>query len=277
MLKITSTPGQVLFVLTGWLLAGSVTAAASSILPGYVATTECDGTLGLDEGSSPCSQADANGSDDLALTLLPFAGLSANATVTAGVFDEDFTAFGVLNYSFEVVGGAPGDEVPLLVSTNLVTTVSGGGDGYAFSEIQVSTALASNVGEVTCTQTSSPCLGDPAAGFSGTFGVDATSGSVDTVHLEIEAGAQAVGTAGATAFASADPLIYVDPSFEGAGEYSIVQSPGVGNGTASAPEPGTLILICCCGPFLLFARRFVMLGLSQNDIHAGPANEPRGH
>ena len=36
-----------------------------------------------------------------------------------------------------------------------------------------------------------------------------------------------------SAFAFADPLIIVDPNFPGADKYSIVLSPGVGNGIAS--------------------------------------------
>lgn len=243
--------------LAGWFLAGSTAAmAAGSGLPAEDPFTSCvSGALGTAGGTDSCSQSDANGSDYLSLTLLPFAGLSSNATIAGGVIDS-FSGFGVLNYSFEVVGGTPGDEVPLLISTNLLTSVSGGGgDGYAFSEILVSTALANNLGEVACTATSNGCLGAFPSDFSGTFTVDATSGTFDTVHLEIEASASPVQAFGESAFASADPLIYVDPSFADAADYSIIQSDGVGNGTSSTPEPGTLLLMCCTATLLLPARR----------------------
>jgi hypothetical protein len=58
--------------------------------------------------------------------------------------------------------------------------------------------------------------------------------------------------------AGADPLIYVNPSFEDAADYSIPQSPGVANATTSTPEPGALILICGCG------------------LHRGNISKPRG-
>jgi hypothetical protein len=268
-----------LFVFTGWLFAGSAVATATGALPSPVSVTQCEsGQLGFaGDGISSCSQADGNGSDYFTVSLLPFAGLSSYATVTGGVID-DFSGFGVLNYDFEVIGGTPGDDVPLLISTNLLTSVSAdGGDGYAFSEILVSTALANNLGEVACTATSNGCLGEYPSEFSGTFGVNATSGTFDTVHLEIEASASPIPTAGASAFASADPLIYVDPSFAGANNYSILLSDGVGNATSATPEPGTLMLMCGCLPLLFFARRFAMLGLSQTTPHAGPANAPCGH
>jgi hypothetical protein len=207
-------------------------------------------------GATSCSQSDGNGGDSLTVTVLPFAGLSANTTVAGGVVDS-FGVFGVLNYYFEVVGGTPGDQVPLLISANLFTSATGAGDGYAFSEILVSTALANNVGEVACTATSNGCLGDYPADFSGAFSVAATSGSIDQVHLEIDVQASPVVLNGESAHGLADPLIYIDPSFAGAGNYSILLSSGVGNAAASAPEPGTLILICCCGSLMLLARRYL--------------------
>jgi hypothetical protein len=178
--------------------------------------------------------------------LLPFAGLSANAAV-AGFVTDDFNGYATLDYSFEVVGGNPGDQVPLLIFSNLFTSI--GGDAYAFSEIIVST-----LGSVTtCQSYGGTCPPDAPSDFSGSFGVTVSSGALEDVHLEIEASTNPVLGA-ATSSASADPLIEIDPAFANAADYSILLSPGVGNATASTPEPGTLILVCCA-PLLLLARR----------------------
>jgi hypothetical protein len=59
-----------------------------------------------------------------------------------------------------------------------------------------------------------------------------------------------------SANASADPFIFIDPSFAGAANYSIEVSPGVGNGLPSAaPEPGTLGLMASFLGLLLAIRR----------------------
>jgi hypothetical protein len=226
---------------------------AATILPDPTAVTTCDsGQLGEIVGTTGCSQSDANGSDSLAATFLPFAGLSGSANVGGGVL-ESFGGVAALNYSFEVVGGSPGDVVPLLIFANLSTSVSSGGDGLGFSEILVSTALSTNVGEVVCAQTSEFCVGVTASNFSGAFGVNATSGTIDQIHLEIEVSVAPILPNGESATAFADPLIIVDPSFANADLYSIVVSPGVGNASA-VPEPGTPALVACCLPLLLWAR-----------------------
>ena len=253
--RLTLTPCQVFVVLAGGLLAGSSAATAAAIvLPAATVSTQCEsGQNGLIAGTASCSQAFGDGSDNVTATLLPFAGLSTNAAV-AGFVIDDYSGFAALDYSFEVVGGNPGDQVPLLIFTNLSTSI--GGDAYAFSEIIVSTNSAGLGSVVACQSYGGTCPGDAAADFSGSFGVTVSSGTVDTLQLEVEASPNpALGPA--TASASADPLIEIDPSFSNAANYSITQSSGVGNATAAAPEPGTLMLTCCCGLFLLLARRYL--------------------
>jgi hypothetical protein len=256
--RLTLTSSQVFVVLTGGLLAGSSAATATPVgptLPAATTFTQCasGGPPGLVEGSSTCSQSDVNGSDDVTSTLLPFAGVSAVASV-AGDPQEGFSGFATLDYSFEIIGGNTGDQVPLLIFTNLFTSI--GGDAYAFSEIIVSAGSTSLGSVVACQSYGGSCPGNAAANFSGSFGVTVSSGTVETFQLEVEASPNpALGPA--TASASADPLIEINPSFSNAADYSIVQSSGVGNATASTPEPGTLILIGCGGPFLLLARRYL--------------------
>jgi hypothetical protein len=254
-LKLTSC--QAFVVLTGGLLSGSSAWTATSPVPALPAATtftqcESSGTLGLVAGSSPCSQSDGSGSDDVTFSLLPFAGVSTNASASDPL--DGFSGFATLDYSFEISGGNTGDQVPLLIFTNLFTSI--GGDAYAFSEIVVSAGSISLGSVVACQSYGGTCPGDAAADFSGSFGVTVSSGTVDTLQLEVEASPNpALGPA--TASASADPLIEIDPSFSNAANYSITQSSGVGNATAAAPEPGTLMLTCCCGLFLLLARRYL--------------------
>jgi len=240
--------------LASGLLAGSATATATSILPAASTSTQCESAQnGLIAGTTPCSQAFGDGSDDVTVTLLPFAGLSTNAAV-AGFAADSYSGFATLDYSLEVVGGNPGDEVPLLIFTNLFTSI--GGDAYAFSEIVVSASSNSLGSTVACQSFGGTCPTGAPSDFSGSFGVTVSSGALEDVHLEIEASTNAVLGA-ATSSASADPLIEIDPSFSNAADYSILLSPGVGNAIGSTPEPGTLMLICCCGPFLFFARGYL--------------------
>ena len=59
-----------------------------------------------------------------------------------------------------------------------------------------------------------------------------------------------------SASASADPFIFIDPSFPGAALYSIAVSPGVGNAEITvAPEPGTISLFLGMAALLGVARR----------------------
>ena len=142
--------------------------------------------------------------------------------------------FGVLDYRFEVIGGAVGDVVP--VDIDAVLEAEPISIGYVFSEIGVSAKTSAGV---------TICTGcGVATAFAGTLSVNALSGAVYTngIHLEVEAGG-ARGDAsdfdGGTV--SADPHIYIDPSFIDAGNYSILLSPNIGNEIpgASVPEAST--------------------------------------
>ena len=125
----TLTSCQLVVVFTCRLLAGSSAATATPLgptLPAAAPFIQCasGGAPGLVEGSSPCSRSDGNGSDDVIFSLLPFAGVSANASV-AGDAQEGFSGFATLDYSFEIIGGNPGDQVPVLIFTNLFTSIGG--------------------------------------------------------------------------------------------------------------------------------------------------------
>lgn len=229
------------------LLLASASGVLADTLPSATYTVGCvSGQLGPVAGDPSCSQTDANGGNNLTLTLSPFAGLSASANVAADVVDS-FGAIGALHYSFEVVGGNPGDQVPLLIFTNLFSSETG--NGYGFAEIGVNTGLTI-LSDAYCTDTQQ-CA---AANFSGTIGATATSGVINQLYLEVEASAGSRPQSGESATALADPLVYVDPSLAGAANYSILVSQGVGNGVSDTPEPDTLLL-ACFGVFALFVTR----------------------
>jgi hypothetical protein len=248
-------------VVCGALLMAAIfvpAAMADPVLPDYTAGGGC--TAGPDVLSPApfCSQTLAGGSDSLEYNLTPVPSLSA----TASAVDDPLSNLGYfailsVSYSFEVVGGKPGDVVPLLIATDLTTSDTG--NANAFATIGVTTNFASE----TETYCSIGGAGDPcvSSNFSGTIAVTTTPGQVDQVYLEVEAGA-ALGNDGITtfpsaAFASADPFIYVDPSFAGAANYEILVSPGIGNSNSAVatPEPSALPFLFVLSPLLLLARR----------------------
>jgi hypothetical protein len=202
-------------------------------------------------GTPSCTASYGGAYNSLTVTFQPFAALAGFADSGDGPASGGGLAN--LTYYFEVTGGDLNDPVPLLISTNLITSVSGGGDTYGFAEIIVSDA-GSTTNEVVCTQSGSPCLGNPPNNFSGTLQLTALSGVVGEVYLEIEASAGTYASLGrGTASAYADPQITIDPNLAGAGNYEILFSDGVGNGSSSTPEPGTLLLIGCTAPLALYS------------------------
>lgn len=246
-------------LVCGVALIGLSGAAANTILPSPSGSSGCTNPIqGEVIGAPDCSESDGNGGVGMMVSFLPFAGLSGSANMAAGAQDS-FTGTANLTYSFEVLGGNSGDAVPLLIFTNLLTSVSGtGGNGLAFSEILIyandgNTFLGNRV---ACTDENNNCIGSPPNEFSGSFGVTVSSGAVDQLVLEIEVGAANHGANGESVQAIADPMITIDPGFAGAANYSLAFSPGVGNVVGPAtPEPGTLALICCGGALLWLGRR----------------------
>ena len=140
---------------------------ADPILPAATSVAECTSVLGVvvDDPVS-CSA----GGGVAQVTLAPFAGVSTQATAGSDMSSGGFAA---LNYDFEVVGGTAGDLVPLLITANLLTTVNSASD--AFTRIIVTTSVSSAT-EVAC-QNELACTQD---NFSGTFGISANSGSLDS-------------------------------------------------------------------------------------------------
>jgi hypothetical protein len=227
------------------LLVLSLAAAArAGTLPPPVTLAECvDSTVTDDPSSCSVSGRDAFASGSL--TLFPFVSLTAQdfSGPANDLFIPGAGVFVSVKYSFQVVGGNPGDIVPILIATSLTSNASSFGAAYGFAETVVSTSFGT-ISEVVCTNDT---CGTTNTSFFGTFGTRAMSGeSGDTIQLEIEAQSGDSPLA-QSANASADPFIFIDPSFAGAANYSIQVSPGVGNGLAAAgvPEPGTFALLGC--------------------------------
>jgi hypothetical protein len=225
----------------GALVLGAPPARAVVTLPAGSGFVQCSTKSGLIIGTS-CN----GGTDSGLVTFSPDAGVSGSA-FGLGLVDEA-NVFGVLNYSFEVIGGTPGTVVPVDIEATLQAIPDS--IGYVFSEINV--AANTNASFVICNSGGIGCgAGTGETNFSGVLQVTALSDTpyVTTglsfdqgVHLEVEAGG-ALGASFNGGTVSADPHIFVDPSFPDAAEYSILVSPNVGNAVPTIPEPGTWVLM----------------------------------
>jgi hypothetical protein len=223
-------------------------------LPTAVTLAECTDRTLIDDPTS-CSLSGFDASASGSLTLFPFVSLTAqsNSGPANGLFNPGAGSFVSARYSFRVVGGNLGDVVPILFTTNLTSNASSFSHALGFAEAVLHTGFG-DTSKVVCTNGS---CGTTDTSFSGTFGWFANSGeSGDTIQLEVEASSGDSPIA-ESANASADPFIFVDPSFAEAANYSIELSLGVGNGLPVAtPEPRTvglmaafLVLLVICSPF----------------------------
>src|SRR6185295_65410 len=138
----------------------------STILPPPTTLAHCvvDSTT-LDDPAS-CA-LNHPGSAFAALTLFPFVSLTAQAASPPnGSVIHGAAASAVLTYSFEVIGGNPGDIVPVLIATNLSTIGSDPTHGVGFAELSVHTSAAGDSFVAAC---SNATCGTPASSFSGTL------------------------------------------------------------------------------------------------------------
>jgi hypothetical protein len=166
-------------------------------------------------------------------SIAPFVSVQAEVDNAPGVATQD--AFAVLDYYFAAVGGVTGDPVQVLIQTTLSATANAY-PTYAFAEISVDNGYAS---ASVCASGDASCTSN---GFSGTLDLLIISGEVLDIHIFV--GAEVGYFPGGNAFASADPYIFVDPTFNlnHGDEYSIIVSDGVGNALPSTPLPAALPL-----------------------------------
>ncbi len=210
---------------------------SATALPGPVTVAECT-DFGLIDDPTSCVLSGRDAMATGSLTLSPF--VSVTAASSSGPINDLFNpgagAFVGASYSFQVNGGNPGDVVPILISTSLSANASSFSHAYGFAEVVVHTGFG-DTSVVVCTNGT---CGTTNTSFSGTFSTSAFSGEAgDTIQLETEASSGDSPVA-ESANASADPFLFIDPSFAGASNYHIDVSPGVGNALPGVPEPGTL-------------------------------------
>ena len=235
-------------------LSAMAAPARADSLPTAITETSCgadpNGVFQRVVDPTSCVLATALGS----LTLTPFVNLSVQIS-TVGVFLNGVHGGGataVVRYFFEVIGGNSGDVVPLLIATNLSTDATAASGGHSFASLSAFTNSFGNSFVAVCTNES---CGSTNSSFSGILSTRAKSGEVGELDLQVSAGSGGLDSGFANA--SADPFIYVDPSFSAASEYSILVSPGVGNGisAASVPEPGSAGLLALSAALLWIAVR----------------------
>jgi hypothetical protein len=229
--SITRVPS---FAVAAALLTTLPGLASTIFLPVATSGAECIPTSGpVVDNTTSCSAGGASAQ----VTLSPFPGVATTAVAAQGT---SAGADASLSYDFEVVGGNPGDAVPVLITANLVADANSTSTAYA--SIFVAPGLQSLGGtQVVACANESLCTQPPE--FSGTFSVSVQSGSVNSLGLEVTSG-QLSSQGPENSSSSADPLIMVDPSFANAADYSIVLSPGVANAVGSAvPEPGSAFLV----------------------------------
>ena len=202
------------------------------ILPPATSSTLCEG-ISPNPIQDPFACTIAGGASGSVQEAPSVLLVSHAAVPSPGVTSQALTD---LQYFFEVVGGRPGDLVPVLIETSLAT-VAAGQEAFAAANIQVRTTSQVPTVVATCTDGSCPFGTD----FSGTFSVNAVSGQVASVLLVTQAAVG--GLFGGTADASADPVIFIDPSFAGAANYLVVVSDGVGNSSSLVPEPSNFSLL----------------------------------
>jgi len=238
-------------------LAASAAPAWSGVLPPATTVTICSQAGTSVSDPVACSVGGASAS----VILSPFAGLQAGATG----FGVSNGSLAQLKYGFEVLGGNPGDQVPVDILFDLRTAASVDGLDATFGVVAGAEADLNvlNQGQsifFKCASTARfPTDLCGVSSFSGSGSITAISGDTSNqLQLRVVAGTGPDSFPDSlAAFAFADPLIFVDPGFAGASQYSIVLTSGVGNGIASpVPEPAEGLL-AAAGMLAILGRRAI--------------------
>jgi len=207
--------------------------AQALTLPDATSTVSC--ALGAVMGSWACRGS----RDSIATFLEPYAAIRAEADYLGGFQSGNGLADGLLTFSWAVVGGQPGDLVPIDIAI-LFSVGAWGPQGLGYASAKSTTGPSGTV--ASCASTDGSCGANHTQLVSNVMRVVARSGEVNTFQLR----AKAVGVYGADSnggVAWSDPYFFVDPAFARAGDYALLLSAGVGNAPAMIPEPPVSALL----------------------------------
>jgi hypothetical protein len=221
----------------GSMMLWTASAHASVTLPAATSSAVCTNNM-QDPNAIVATTSCLMTGSEAHLSLLPAVQMEG----TSGSDGVDTVGSSAsVEYFFEITGGSPGTKVPLVIEANLSTSIVD--YAGAFGQLHVypnAASLATFVAAEACQNNavSTACIGLPAQ-FSGALNATGFVGALGKVDESILTGAGH----GGTAFASADPMIFIDPTFPGAADYTILFSAGVGNSLPAVPEPGVWIMM----------------------------------
>jgi len=211
-------------------------AAAQAVLPPAEYRALVADANGADQGRAPGRYTLGGAS----LSLLDFPQATAIGRADGGVLGAGFE--GAISYWFTVDGPTSVfDVVPLWVSFALQARVTGGGPANASAAFSLGFAHSGDFQTSVGADLAHP---DPADLIeTRAFGLQAGQ------RASISLGVAGASFAGSTAYALADPYIFIDPTFLAShAGYSVRVSSGVGNEmpvtpVTPVPEPGTWALM----------------------------------
>ncbi len=241
----------------GAMLAVQPHAAQALTLPPATSDVLC----GTDGGNIAAPFACSSTYDRALVSLDPAPSLWASGDFPGSLARVQAGANARLSYSFAVLGGQAGDHVHLDITALLHWATQGSINAYAFTRVIVTT----NLGEVTANICSYACgAGTGVTDFYGDLHVDALSGAINTVAMDVYATA-AFSQDVNSASAYADPRISIDPLTANAGLYTLAFSDGIGNSVGQVPgvpEPAPWALMLAglgCGGLQARRRRSPVL------------------